>query len=143
MNLRYFKNIIPVAAVAFAVAGLSSCTKDLDVTPIDPSSTMTPSEPELFTKCYATMALSGNYGGDSNDCDSITYPRIQECKGVVDKDSCCNPDEEGDAESLMPLLPLTVHFTLDTLDGTRPSNYFQHKAVIVLDHRLAFLEEAL
>ena len=69
MNLRYFKNIIPVAAVAFAVAGLSSCTKDLDVTPIDPSSTMTPSEPELFTKCYATMALSGNYGGDSNDCD--------------------------------------------------------------------------
>jgi hypothetical protein len=69
MNLRYFKNLIPVAAVAFAVAGLSSCTKDLDVTPIDPSSTMTPSEPELFTKCYATMALSGNYGGDSNDCD--------------------------------------------------------------------------
>ena len=69
MNLRYFKNIIPVAAVAFAVAGLSSCTKDLDVTPIDPSSTMTPSEPELFTKCYATMALSGNYGGDSDDCD--------------------------------------------------------------------------
>ena len=69
MNLRYFKNLIPVAAVAFAAAGLSSCTKDLDVTPIDPSSTMTPSEPELFTKCYATMALSGNYGGDSNDCD--------------------------------------------------------------------------
>ena len=69
MNLRYFKNIIPVAAVAFAVAGLSSCTKDLDVTPIDPSSTMTPSEPELFTKCYATMALSGNYGGDTSDCD--------------------------------------------------------------------------
>ena len=69
MNLRYFKNIIPVAAVAFAVAGLSSCTKDLDVTPIDPSSTMTPSEPELFTKCYATMAVSGNYGGDTDDCD--------------------------------------------------------------------------
>lgn len=68
MNLRYFKNLIPVAAVAFAVAGLSSCTKDLDVTPIDPSSTMTPSEAELFTKCYATMALAGNYGGDG-DCD--------------------------------------------------------------------------
>ena len=47
---------------------LSSCTGDLDVTPIDPSSTMTPSEPELFTKCYATMALAGNYGGDG-DCD--------------------------------------------------------------------------
>lgn len=67
MNLRYFKNIIPAAAFLLT-AGLSSCTKDLDVTPIDPSSTMTPSEPELFTKCYATMALAGNYGGDG-DCD--------------------------------------------------------------------------
>ncbi len=66
--IRYIKNIIPVAAIAFAVAGLSSCTGDLDVTPIDPSSTMTPSEPELYTKCYATMALAGNYGGDG-DCD--------------------------------------------------------------------------
>lgn len=73
MNLRYFKNIIPVAAVAFAVAGLSSCTKDLDVTPIDPSSTMTPSEPELFTKCYATMALAGNYGGDGKGAPDSKY----------------------------------------------------------------------
>ena len=65
--LKYIKNIIPVAAIALT-AGLSSCTGDLDVTPIDPSSTMTPSEPELFTKCYANMALAGNYGGDG-DCD--------------------------------------------------------------------------
>ena len=73
MNLRYFKNIIPVAAVAFAVAGLSSCTKDLDVTPIDPSTTMAPSEPELFTKCYATMALAGNYGGDGKGAPDSKY----------------------------------------------------------------------
>ena len=73
MNLRYFKNIIPVAAVAFAVAGLSSCTKDLDVTPIDPSTTMAPSEPELFTKCYATMALAGNYGGDGKGAPADKY----------------------------------------------------------------------
>ena len=63
------KNIkIVTAAALLLVAGVTSCTKDLDVTPIDPSSTMTPSEPELFTKCYATMALAGNYGGDG-DCD--------------------------------------------------------------------------
>ena len=68
MNLRYFKYTIPAAAVFFAAVGLSSCTGDLDVTPIDPSSTMTPSEPELYTKCYATMALAGNTGGDG-DCD--------------------------------------------------------------------------
>ena len=54
--------MVPAAAILLG-AGLSSCTGDLDVTPIDPSTTMTPSEPELFTKCYATMALAGNYGG--------------------------------------------------------------------------------
>ena len=68
MNLRYFKNIIPVAAVAFAVAGLSSCTKDLDVTPIDPSKTMVPDEAALYTKCYANMALQGQTG-QGGDCD--------------------------------------------------------------------------
>ncbi len=67
MDFR-FKNIFPAAAIMLACAGLSSCTGDLDVTPIDPSSTMTPSEPELYTKCYATMALAGNTGGDG-DCD--------------------------------------------------------------------------
>ena len=67
MNLRYFKNIIPVAAL-FAVVGLSSCTKDLDVTPIDPSKTMVADEAALFTKCYANMALQGQTG-QGGDCD--------------------------------------------------------------------------
>ena len=44
MNFRYIKNIAPAAALLL-VAGLSSCTGDLDVTPIDPSSTMVPDEP--------------------------------------------------------------------------------------------------
>jgi hypothetical protein len=68
MNLRYFKNIIPAAAVLFAAAGLSSCTGDLDVTPIDPSKTMVPDEAALFTKCYSNMALQGQ-GGQGGDCD--------------------------------------------------------------------------
>ena len=67
MNLRYFKNIVPAAAFLLT-AGLSSCTKDLDVTPIDPSTTMEVSEPGLYTKCYANMALAGN-GGANGDCD--------------------------------------------------------------------------
>ena len=50
MKRNIIKNMLPVAAIALT-AGLSSCTGDLDVTPIDPASTMTPSEPELFTKC--------------------------------------------------------------------------------------------
>ena len=68
MNLRYIKNMIPAAAIVFAVVGLSSCTKDLDVTPIDPSSTMVADEPALFTKCYANMALQGQTGANG-DCD--------------------------------------------------------------------------
>lgn len=68
MNLRYFKNIVPVAAAALLTMGLSSCTGDLDVSPIDPSTNMTPNEIALFTKCYSNMALAGNTGADG-DCD--------------------------------------------------------------------------
>ena len=67
MNLRYFKNIVPASALMLTV-GLSSCTKDLDVTPIDPSTTMEVSETGLYAKCYANMALAGN-GGANGDCD--------------------------------------------------------------------------
>ncbi len=67
MNARYFKNMVPAAALLLAV-GLNSCTKDLDVTPIDPSTTMQVDEVGLYTKCYANMALAGNTGADG-DCD--------------------------------------------------------------------------
>ena len=68
MNFRYLKNILPAAALILATAGMSSCTGDLDVTPIDPSTNMTVNEPALFTKCYANMALAGQTGPDG-DCD--------------------------------------------------------------------------
>ena len=73
MNLRYFKNMVPAAALTLlAAAGLSSCTGDLDVTPIDPSSTMEPDEVALFTKCYANMALQGQTGqGGDVDIDGL------------------------------------------------------------------------
>ena len=67
MNLRYFKNIIP-AAVTLLALGMSSCTKDLDVTPIDPGTIMEVDEAALYSKCYANMALAGNTGADG-DCD--------------------------------------------------------------------------
>lgn len=68
MNFKYFKNIVPVAAAALMSMGLGSCTGDLDVTPIDPSTNMTLNEPALYSKCYANMALAGNTGLDG-DCD--------------------------------------------------------------------------
>lgn len=67
MNFKLFKHILPATAVVLS-AGLSSCVGDLDVTPIDPSTTMDVNEPSLFTKCYATMALAGNTGANG-DCD--------------------------------------------------------------------------
>ncbi len=66
MNFRYIKHIIPAAALV--IAGLSSCTGDLDVTPIDPSKTMVPDEVALYTKCYSSMSLQGQ-GGANGDCD--------------------------------------------------------------------------
>ncbi len=68
MNLRYFKKMLPAAVFFLAAAGLSSCVGDLDVTPIDPSTTMVPDEVALFTKCYANMALQGQTG-QGGDCD--------------------------------------------------------------------------
>lgn len=67
MNLKQFKYMLPAAAIALT-AGLSSCVGDLDVTPIDPSTTMTPDEAGLYTKCYANMAMAGNSGANG-DCD--------------------------------------------------------------------------
>ena len=43
MNFKYIKNIAPAAALLLA-AGLSSCTGDLDVTPIDPGTVQTVDE---------------------------------------------------------------------------------------------------
>ncbi|MBQ7443766.1 MAG: RagB/SusD family nutrient uptake outer membrane protein [Bacteroidaceae bacterium] len=67
MRFNNSKYILPVAAIALTTA-LGSCVKDLDVTPIDPSTTMTVDEPGLYTKCYANMALAGNTGANG-DCD--------------------------------------------------------------------------
>jgi len=66
MKLINFKHMLPAAALM--LAGLTSCTNDLDVTPIDPSSTMEVNEPALYAKCYANMALAGQ-GGANGDCD--------------------------------------------------------------------------
>ncbi len=67
MNIRYFKTIAPAAALLLTV-GLSSCTGDLDVTPINPNLALEYDADGLFNKCYANIALQGN-GGANGDCD--------------------------------------------------------------------------
>ena len=63
----YIKNII-LAAALFLAVGLDSCTKDLDVEPIDPNLETNIQPEQLFNKCYANIAVAGN-GGANGDCD--------------------------------------------------------------------------
>ncbi len=63
----YIKRYFPIAVLALSM-GMSSCTGDLDVTPIDPNKSATVDYDALFNKCYANLALQGN-GGASGDTD--------------------------------------------------------------------------
>lgn len=67
-----FKYIIPAVA-SVALLGLNTaCVDDLDVTPIDPSTLMTPDYDALLNKCYAHLALSGQETDDNNiDIDGL------------------------------------------------------------------------
>ena len=64
---RLFKHILPAAALTL-LFGMTSCTKDLDVTPIDPNLDTEVNADGLFNKCYANLGLQGN-GGANGDCD--------------------------------------------------------------------------
>lgn len=65
----YLKNILPAAAFLLAM-GMTSCSSDLDVTPIDPNlqTGSKISSDNLLNKCYANLAVAGN-GGANGDCD--------------------------------------------------------------------------
>jgi len=65
---KYLKNILPLAAGLVLTVGMASCTKDLDVTPLDPNMSTELDVNGLFNKCYATIAMAGN-GGANGDCD--------------------------------------------------------------------------
>ena len=67
MRLIKFKYILPAAAMVLSL-GMGACVNDLDVTPIDPSTNMTPNYDALFNKCYANFAMAGQ-GGADGDCD--------------------------------------------------------------------------
>lgn len=64
MKLNY---ILAGVSLLFGL-GTTSCVNDLDVEPIDPSTSMNSNAEALFCKCYANMAVAGN-GGANGDCD--------------------------------------------------------------------------
>lgn len=69
MITKYIKNIFSAAVVTLSFGFLSSCTGDLDVEPIDPSTIMTVDASGLFNKCYANLGTTGSKGANDDDCD--------------------------------------------------------------------------
>ena len=63
---RYIKTILPAAAMLLTM-GTTSCTSDLDVTPISPKLDTEFNVDWLFNKCYANFAMAGIGDGSSGD----------------------------------------------------------------------------
>lgn len=62
---KFFKYFVCATVVTL---GLTACVQDLDTVPIDENSTTTFNQNAVFSKCYATLALTGQKGPDG-DCD--------------------------------------------------------------------------
>lgn len=61
----YMKALVPAAALLLSI-GTTSCTKDLDVTPIDPNKNTELNVSSLFNMCYSNFALEGDGPGNAN-----------------------------------------------------------------------------
>ena len=102
MNLKYFKNIIPVATVVLSM-GLSSCTGDLDVTPIDPRKNTVVDAQKLFNKCYAEFVFEG-YGPGESELElgdaglSVCYRLLWNANELTTDEAFCGWTDKGVAE---------------------------------------------
>ena len=102
MNLKYFKNILPVATIVLSM-GLSSCTGDLDVTPIDPRKNTVVDAQKLFNKCYAEFVFEG-YGPGSSELDlgdaglSVLYRLLWNANELTTDEAICGWTDKGVAE---------------------------------------------
>lgn len=66
-NLKYI-----VLSLVLGAMGMTSCVQDLNVTPKDENKIMTFDQNAVFSKCYATLALTGQQGpAGSGDVDDI------------------------------------------------------------------------
>lgn len=70
-----------LVCVGVALFGLNSCVQDLDVVPHDENKVMDFNQDAVFSKCYATLALTGQQGpagsGDVDDIDEGTSAFIR------------------------------------------------------------------
>lgn len=70
MIMKKYSKIFLLSCLA--VFGLTACVNDLNVTPRDPNTVMVFEQDAIFTKIYATLAVTGQKGPDGNgDVDGI------------------------------------------------------------------------
>ena len=102
MNPRIFKYILPTAALLLSL-GFSSCTKDLDVEPIDPSKNLVVDAEKLFNKCYAEFVLEG-YDLGSSELDlgdsglSVLYRLMWNANELTTDEAICGWTDKGIAD---------------------------------------------
>ena len=99
MNLKYISHILPSAALVLTM-GLTSCTGDLDVTPIDPRKNTTVDAQKLFNKCYAEFVSEGKGPGDSEldlgDAGlSVLYRLMWNANELTTDEAYCGWDDKG------------------------------------------------
>ena len=99
MNLKYISHIIPGAVLMLSM-GLSSCTGDLDVEPIDPRKNTTVDAQKLFNKCYAEFVTEGNGPGDSEldlgDAGlSVLYRLMWNANELTTDEAICGWNDKG------------------------------------------------
>lgn len=91
-----------IAVVGVMALGLTSCVKDLDVTPQASDKIMTFDQGAMFTKLYATLSLTGQQGpagnGDVEGIDEGTsdfYRMIWELQEFPTDEGWCNWNDPG------------------------------------------------
>ena len=113
MKLRNFKYTLPTVALLLTL-GLNSCTKDLDVEPIDPSKNLVVDAQKLFNKCYAEFVLEG-YDLGSSELDlgdsglSVLYRLMWNANELTTDEAICGWGDEGIA-----------NFVYNTYDASHP-----------------------
>lgn len=93
---------MPTAALLLSL-GFSSCTKDLDVEPIDPSKNLVVDAEKLFNKCYAEFVLEG-YDLGSSELDlgdsglSVLYRLMWNANELTTDEAICGWTDKGIAD---------------------------------------------
>ena len=103
MNFRYISHILPGAVLVLSM-GLSSCTGDLDVEPIDPRKNTTVDAQKLFNKCYAEFVSEG-YGPGESELDlgdaglSVLYRLMWNANELTTDEAICGWGDDGIEQS--------------------------------------------